>query len=506
MLKGELRLIEAALRSNPKSYGAWHHRMWVMESMKTPPVSQDLMLCGKLLSMDARNFHCWDYRRWLSINLASGNKNKVELDFSFDKLAENFSNYSAWHYRTIFLPAVHPDESAPCSITPEQHKKELELVQNAVFTDPADQSAWFYLWWLLRKGNQSKPKLVVGVLQCKERRIVSASLALSKAEKPNGDLSAELRIRDNVVQGHWECPGSLKHSHVWVFVPHVEEGNISPELDSMTEEELDRSIILKEGDKVMDVLQLVRRESLEEGHDFEEWVGQREDAVELSWLESGGNLGKGLSTSLLEDQLELCRLLLDLEPDSKWTLLTSVQLLRTLKKRDWGPNKDLYHTKMIEYLLKLKKIDPLRSGFYSDLYSDCVLDAALDSERVKSSFLDLSSLSLTTLPSPTVPLPIPFLLATKIDLSGNPCLSLPSVRPGTLACLAHLLRLTHLRIGADFSKLVSSNSLPGIIPRLPRLLNLELIPNTTESAVLIPQDILTALKELFPALQQIKPV
>ncbi|KAG8239173.1 hypothetical protein J437_LFUL017992 [Ladona fulva] len=54
-LKGELRVTEAALRSNPKSYGAWHHRMWALESMQNPPVTQELLLCGKLLKADPRN-------------------------------------------------------------------------------------------------------------------------------------------------------------------------------------------------------------------------------------------------------------------------------------------------------------------------------------------------------------------------------------------------------------------------------------------------------------------
>lgn len=61
------------------------------------------------------------------------------------KIEENFSNYSAWHQRSLLLPKIH---ATPESLE-EAIKQELNLVHQAFFTEPDDQSAWIYLRWLL---------------------------------------------------------------------------------------------------------------------------------------------------------------------------------------------------------------------------------------------------------------------------------------------------------------------------------------------------------------------
>lgn len=86
------------------------------------------------------------------------------------RIAANFSNYSAWHERTRLLPLVAgaaaggttgggsdgegEGEAAagagrPRPLPLSSLAAELDLVRSAVFTEPDDQSAWFYRRWLV---------------------------------------------------------------------------------------------------------------------------------------------------------------------------------------------------------------------------------------------------------------------------------------------------------------------------------------------------------------------
>eukprot|EP01034_Spumella_vulgaris_P031215 gene31215-38572_t len=68
--------------------------------------------------------------------------NESELEYTKKKIEENFSNYSAFHQRSAFL------KQAGKSIQNEL-ANELSTVENAVFTEPYDQSAWWYHQFLL---------------------------------------------------------------------------------------------------------------------------------------------------------------------------------------------------------------------------------------------------------------------------------------------------------------------------------------------------------------------
>jgi geranylgeranyl transferase type-2 subunit alpha len=52
--KVELDLVEKALKRNPKSYVAWHHRKWTIDNGNVD-LSRELQLCNQFLSMDSRN-------------------------------------------------------------------------------------------------------------------------------------------------------------------------------------------------------------------------------------------------------------------------------------------------------------------------------------------------------------------------------------------------------------------------------------------------------------------
>ncbi len=88
------------------------------------------MLHGSLLHIHARTHththtvHCWDYRRYVISK--AGISPQEEFEFTFKKIADNFSNYSAWHYRSKLLPKLHPLPNAVGGVAEEALLKGMQ--------------------------------------------------------------------------------------------------------------------------------------------------------------------------------------------------------------------------------------------------------------------------------------------------------------------------------------------------------------------------------------------
>lgn len=244
-IQKEQILTQTALENNPKAYGAWFHRKWSIRqyililsssssssSTSTATVAAtcrkllegELSLCAEFLKLDERNFHCWNYRRFIVSTLAhvlivsapncydddvmklnlgnlNGGWNFLRLDddnddmmigpqltsspttspslppsiditcvqdllenewkFTTEKIHQNFSNGSAFHYRSKLLPLLlHFDSTSVSSAArskSEWVRDELELIRNAIFTEPDDQTSWWYFRFILAWANPLSP-------------------------------------------------------------------------------------------------------------------------------------------------------------------------------------------------------------------------------------------------------------------------------------------------------------------------------------------------------------
>jgi len=157
--KDELKWLENILVMHPKSYWGWFHRKWITARIPNMNWEMEIALCTKALDMDQRNFHCWNYRRFVTTEAKVPNRS--ELDYTMSKIEQNFSNYSAWHQRSFLMQKLY--ENDPGSFV-EVLNEELNLVQNAFYTAPDDQSTWFYHRWLMgmqKKHNASNFKEIV---------------------------------------------------------------------------------------------------------------------------------------------------------------------------------------------------------------------------------------------------------------------------------------------------------------------------------------------------------
>jgi len=121
LLQDDLTFTLGALKEHPKVYWIWTHRRWCLERIPeddstdegSDPLrwqrqtwSHELLVVEKILDRDARNFHAWNYRRYILKSMPSLGPSSLtrtpttELAYTRKKIESNFSNFSAWHQRT----------------------------------------------------------------------------------------------------------------------------------------------------------------------------------------------------------------------------------------------------------------------------------------------------------------------------------------------------------------------------------------------------------------------
>lgn len=375
----ELYLTEKCLQINPKSYSAWYHRNWVLENVDpSPDWNKELLLCTKYLKMDERNFHCWDYRQIVALKCQEPHEN--ELKFTLEMIEANFSNYSAWHYRSkLFSAAGKDEESTKIS--------ELSLVESAAFTDPFDQSAWIYQRWLIGKLEPSKYIYNASIIESKIYLVLNRNL-------PNNYKIIGL---DNDDWEHFD-------SKIWF-----------KEADCVNNTEIK---IMNELNQVVDKILInnIRQDI------FNFIISEQLQVV-------------------MKTQLNSLQQLLEMEPESKWALLTYVLLLYTLKPKN-------YFEKCIEKLKLLKVIDALRKNYYNDLESRYRIEYWIANNN-SIEFVTLKGYGLTAFYHMHM-----FLFSKHIDLSDN------DLSKSNLSHLKYLNMCKHLSL--KNCQLVNLNNFPAL--------------------------------------------
>ncbi|XP_054667496.1 geranylgeranyl transferase type-2 subunit alpha [Grus americana] len=444
---GELAFVGGCLGVNPKSYGAWHHRGWVLRRAPAPPPAPaERALCDRLLAADPRNFHAWEHRR----ALAAEEDPEAELAFAGALLSRDFSNFSAWHHRGRLLALGTSRGGLP----PHRLRAELELVHNAVFTDPADQSAWVYLRCILSRASPPPRILCLYV----SREDATLAVTFSRPVVVGAQGSALMATADgSALDGAWRSgEGRPRPSHTWLcdLPPALAPPTSRPRLHFRVTWEPDPS---------------PREVTLLPDED-EAWWQEPIVAQELFWPEMAV-----AEAGVLQAQAGTCRQLLELEPRSRGCLLTLVLLLSALDP--------LAHRDEIRRCLRdLQEADPLRGGFVADVASRAEAAVAvlrMGPEPGGAVRLRLAGKALTSLP-----LLERATLATHLDLAGNRLGGLPPALGGlrrlkvldasrnevtTLRGFPPLPRLEELRLSGNPISHASALSPLAACPRLARL-------------------------------------
>lgn len=125
LIKADLEFMLPLMIQYPKCYWIWNYRLWLLKEgnqrleaeVARELWNRELILVGKMLTRDSRNFHGWGYRRMVISELESSKlngKSMVESEFEYTTkmIRASLSNFSAWHHRSKIIPRLLDERNA----------------------------------------------------------------------------------------------------------------------------------------------------------------------------------------------------------------------------------------------------------------------------------------------------------------------------------------------------------------------------------------------------------
>ncbi|KAG4300662.1 hypothetical protein PCK1_003091 [Pneumocystis canis] len=164
IMLNELQFLNKLIKKQPKIYCIWSHRKWCFKNIPFPIWEQEKVLIDNTLTKDLRNFHVWNYRRYIISMIEKQNKTsyaKNELDYTMNILKKDFSNFSAFHYRATLIPRVMSELSYNYLERREFFNKEFLLTKSIIYTSPDNCSVWVYHNWLLNSISKVNDSLLL---------------------------------------------------------------------------------------------------------------------------------------------------------------------------------------------------------------------------------------------------------------------------------------------------------------------------------------------------------
>ncbi|KJP87730.1 hypothetical protein AK88_02625 [Plasmodium fragile] len=486
LMKNENTMVEEIVSKFNKCNELWFHKLWIIkfclknDLMDFSDLMNELEFCKSALYRDDRNYHCWNYRSYIiacvHIYLKSGKHGKAQngeaqiakgssderdpastqhgnqfdvhksnYELSKTLIERNFSNFSAWFLKYTIHESLISTEN------------ELDLIKNAIFTDPFDQSLWeFYRWFLFQKGND-KEEIFFTLLQnnCVYfffQNLVMANLSKSKCYDENGkEITGEWGqhfVPPNNPQDSFESyvyffkitdkhillsdqPTCLKFCIFYYKYNLYEPEEVHYEKNVLSDLMVCHDFLREENKYEHNIVYLIDFRKFSQNEHFKILLDydtlSRGDAKMDSkssclntftplykYINRSNillNTAKHINFASLNLELENINELLLLERNCKFALFTKLEILRRLEQFD-----ELFHL-----LELLKLVDSIRVEYYKDLETELRIQKKIheyyeDSEMGDKGALDLSGLNIDSI---TYPFMIEAFFIPSINLSSN---------------------------------------------------------------------------------------